>query len=156
MLTNISVRSLSSTIHGQSAGAPLIVAPIGLHELYHPRVNSPPPAPRPRGKYPSRFSCQSSRTIEEVAGAMGDAPRFFQLYWSRDRDLTRSFLRRAEAAGFSALVVTLDTRLLGWRPRDLDLGHNPFLLGKGQANYTSDPVFRAALARPPKRTVSLR
>ena len=90
------------------------------------------------------------RTIEDVARAMGDAPRFFQLYWSRDRELTRSFIRRTEASGYSALVVTLDTRLLGWRPRDLDLGHNPFLHGKGQANYTSDPVFRASLARPPE------
>lgn len=150
MLTNISVRSLSSTIHGHSAGAPLIVAPIGLHELYHPEGELPAARAAAARRIPFSLSCQSSRTIEEVAAAMGDAPRFFQLYWSRDRELTRSFLRRAEAAGFSALIVTLDTRLLGWRPRDLDLGHNPFLLGKGQANYTSDPVFRAALAHPPE------
>jgi lactate 2-monooxygenase len=68
---------------------------------------------------------------------MGTATRFFQLYWSRDRELTRSFLRRAESAGYTAVVVTLDTRLLGWRPRDLDLGHNPFLLGKGLAGRGS-------------------
>ncbi len=150
MLTDISTRSLATTIHGQPAAAPLIVAPIGLHELYHPEGELPAARAAAARKIPFTLSCQSSRTIEEVAAAMGDAPRFFQLYWSRDRDLTRSFLRRAEAAGFSALVVTLDTRLLGWRPRDLDLGHNPFLLGKGQANYTSDPVFRAALVRPPE------
>ena len=134
----------------QAAAAPLIVAPIGLHELYHPEGEILAARAAAARKIPFTLSCQSSRTIEEVAAAMGDAPRFFQLYWSRDRELTRSFVRRAEAAGYSALVVTLDTRLLGWRPRDLDLGHNPFLLGKGQANYTSDPVFRAALARPPE------
>ncbi len=150
MLTDISTRSLAATIHGQPAAAPLIVAPIGLHELYHPEGELPAARAAAARKIPFTLSCQSSRTIEDVAAAMGDAPRFFQLYWSRDRDLTCSFIRRAEAAGFSALVVTLDTRLLGWRPRDLDLGHNPFLLGKGQANYTSDPVFRAALARPPE------
>ena len=149
MLTNISTRSLAATIHGQAAAAPLVVAPIGLHELYHPEGEILAARAAAARKIPFTLSCQSSRTIEEVAAAMGDAPRFFQLYWSRDRELTRSFIRRAEAAGYSALVVTLDTRLLGWRPRDLDLGHNPFLLGKGQANYTSDPVFRAALARPP-------
>ena len=149
MLTDISVRSLASTIHGQPAAAPLVVAPIGLHELYCAEGELPAARAAAARKIPFTVSCQSSRTIEEVAQAMGDATRFFQLYWSRDRELTRSFIRRAEAAGYSALVVTLDTRLLGWRPRDLDLGHNPFLHGKGIANYTSDPVFRAALARPP-------
>ena len=150
MLTDISTRSLVSTIHCQPAAAPLIVAPIGLHELYHSEGELPAARAAAARKIPFTLSCQSSRTIEDVAAAMGDAPRFFQLYWSRDRELTCSFIRRAEAAGFSALVVTLDTRLLGWRPHDLDLGHNPFLLGKGQANYTSDPVFRAALVRPPE------
>ena len=150
MLTDLSTRSLASTIHGQASSAPVMIAPIGLHELYHPEGELPAARAAAARKIPFTLSCQSSRTIEDVAAAMGDAPRFFQLYWSRDRDLTRSFIRRAEAAGFSALVVTLDTRLLGWRPHDLDLGHNPFLLGKGQANYTSDPVFRAALARPPE------
>jgi len=150
MLTDISVRSLVSTIHGQSAAAPFVVAPIGLHELYCAEGELAAARAAAARKIPFTLSCQSSRTIEEVARVMGDAPRFFQLYWSRNRELTLSFLRRAEAAGYSAIVVTLDTRLLGWRPRDLDLGHNPFLLGKGIANYTSDPVFRAALARPPE------
>ncbi len=150
MLTDISQRSLATTIHGQPAAAPLIVAPIGLHELYHPEGELPAARAAAARQIPFTLSCQSSRTIEDVAAGMGGAPRFFQLYWSRDRELTRSFIRRAEAAGFSALVVTLDTRLLGWRPRDLDLGHNPFLLGKGIANYTSDPVFRGALTRPPE------
>jgi isopentenyl diphosphate isomerase/L-lactate dehydrogenase-like FMN-dependent dehydrogenase len=150
MLTDISTRSLAATIHGQPAAAPLVVAPIGLHELYHSEGELPAARAAAARGIPFTLSCQSSRTIEEVAAAMGGAPRFFQLYWSRDRELTRSFIRRAEAAGYTALVVTLDTRLLGWRPRDLDIGHNPFLLGKGMANYTSDPVFRAALARPPE------
>jgi hypothetical protein len=150
MLTDISTRSLATTIHGQPAAAPLIVAPIGLYELYHPEGELPAARASAARQIPFTLSCQSSRTLEEVADAMGTATRFFQLYWSRDRELTRSFLRRAESAGYTAVVVTLDTRLLGWRPRDLDLGHNPFLLGKGLANYTSDPVFRAALTRTPE------
>ncbi|MBC7365213.1 MAG: alpha-hydroxy-acid oxidizing protein [Undibacterium sp.] len=148
MLTDISTRSLATTIHGQPAAAPLIVAPIGLHELYHSEGELPAARASAARQIPFTLSCQSSRTIEEVADAMGPATRFFQLYWSRDRELTRSFLRRAEGAGYTALVVTLDTRLLGWRPSDLEHGHNPFLFGKGMANYTSDPVFRAALKRP--------
>ncbi len=149
MLTDISSRSLESTIHGCAAAAPLIVAPIGLHELYSADGEFPAARAAAARRIPFTLSCQSSRTIEDVAHVMGDAVRFFQLYWSRDRELTRSFIRRAEAAGYSALVVTLDTRLLGWRPRDLDLGHNPFLHGKGLANYLSDPVFLAALPQTP-------
>ena len=154
MLTDISVRSLASTIHGQQTAAPFIVAPIGLHELYCAEGELPAARAAAVRKIPFTLSCQSSRTIEEVAQVMGNESRVFQLYWSRDRELTRSFLRRVEATGYTALVVTLDTRLLGWRPRDLDLGHNPFLLGKGIANYTSDPVFRAALSRPPEEDIT--
>src|SRR3712207_9055095 len=77
---------------------------------------------------------------------MGDAPRWFQLYWSTSDELVESLLSRAEASGCEALVVTLDTTMLGWRPRDLDLGHLPFALGKGIAQYTSDPVFRRLVA----------
>lgn len=150
MLTKIAGRSLTTTIHGQSAAAPFIVAPIGLHELYCAEGELPAARAASARKIPFTLSCQSSRTLEEVAQAMGESTRFFQLYWSCDRELTKSFLRRAERAGYTAIVVTLDTRLLGWRPHDLDLGHNPFLLGKGMANYTSDPIFRAALSRPPE------
>jgi isopentenyl diphosphate isomerase/L-lactate dehydrogenase-like FMN-dependent dehydrogenase len=78
---------------------------------------------------------------------MGDAPRWSQLYWSTSDELVESLVGRAEAAGCEALVITLDTTMLGWRPRDLDLGHLPFALGKGIAQYTSDPVFRRLVER---------
>jgi lactate 2-monooxygenase len=80
--------------------------------------------------------------MEDVAAAMGDAPRWFQLYWSTVDELVESFVRRAEACGCEAIVVTLDTTLLGWRTRDLDLAYLPFLRGRGIAQYTSDPVFQ--------------
>ena len=83
--------------------------------------------------------------MEACAAAMHASPRWFQLYWSSDDDLTRSFISRAEACGASAVVLTLDTTLLGWRPRDLDLGSLPFLRGQGLAQYLSDPVFRSRL-----------
>ncbi len=91
---------------------------------------------------PMVFSNQASAPMEDCAAAMGDAPRWFQLYWSTSDELVESLVGRAEAAGCDALVVTLDTTMLGWRPRDLDLGHLPFAAGKGIAQYTSDPVFR--------------
>jgi isopentenyl diphosphate isomerase/L-lactate dehydrogenase-like FMN-dependent dehydrogenase len=86
--------------------------------------------------------------MEQVAEAMGEAERWFQLYWAKDREVTRSFLDRAKAAGFTALFVTLDTPLLAWRPRDLDQAYLPFLHGVGTANYFSDPAFQAGLAKP--------
>jgi isopentenyl diphosphate isomerase/L-lactate dehydrogenase-like FMN-dependent dehydrogenase len=91
---------------------------------------------------PMIFSNQASRPMEECAAAMGDASRLFQLYWSTSDDLVASFVARAEACACETLVVTLDTKMLGWRSRDLDFAHLPFATGLGIAQYTSDPVFR--------------
>jgi isopentenyl diphosphate isomerase/L-lactate dehydrogenase-like FMN-dependent dehydrogenase len=86
--------------------------------------------------------------MEQVAAANDGGQRWYQLYWSKDRAVAASFLARAKAAGFSVLVVTLDTRLLAWRPRDLDLAYLPFLRGIGVQNYLTDPAFQAGLAQP--------
>jgi lactate 2-monooxygenase len=80
--------------------------------------------------------------MEACAAVMGQSPRWFQLYWSKSRDLVSSFVHRAEACGCSAIVITLDTTMLGWRSRDIELAYLPFLEGKGIAQYTSDPVFQ--------------
>ncbi len=94
------------------------------------------------------FSSQASVAMEMCAAVMGDAPRLFQLYWSRSDDLVQSFVRRAEACGCRGIVLTLDTTMLGWRPRDLDLGYMPFMRGMGIAQYLTDPVFRRELDLP--------
>jgi lactate 2-monooxygenase len=93
-------------------------------------------------------STQASYPMEEVAAANGDGSRWYQLYWPTDDELVVSFLRRANAAGYTHLVITLDTTLLGWRPLDLDRGYSPFLENQGLANYTSDPVFRSQMPLP--------
>jgi lactate 2-monooxygenase len=92
------------------------------------------------------LSTQASVPMEDVARALGGSGHWYQLYWSSNDDLVRSLVSRAEACGSDALVVTLDTAYLGWRPRDLDLGHLPFARGEGIAQYTSDPVFRRLVA----------
>jgi len=94
-------------------------------------------------------STVSASTLEEVAAA-GSGPKWFQLYWPNDRELAASLLARAEQAGYQAVLVTLDTFLPGWKPRDLQGAWQPFLHGVGIANYTSDPVFRGLLQRPPE------
>jgi isopentenyl diphosphate isomerase/L-lactate dehydrogenase-like FMN-dependent dehydrogenase len=98
-------------------------------------------------------STLTSATMEQVAAAAGAGPRWFQLYWPRSRELASSLVRRAESSGYSAIVVTVDTWTLAWRPRDLALGHLPFLRGTGLANYLTDPVFRSLLAEPPESGV---
>jgi lactate 2-monooxygenase len=94
---------------------------------------------------PYTHSSAASHPLEKVAEeadfAGGDDLGFFQLYWPIDDDVATSIITRAKKAGYKALVVTLDTWILGWRPSDLDTGYNPFLTGKGVANVFSDPVF---------------
>ncbi|MFL6039061.1 MAG: alpha-hydroxy-acid oxidizing protein, partial [Gaiellaceae bacterium] len=99
-------------------------------------------------RVPFVLSTAASHSIEEIAAAMGDAPRWFQLYWVRERDVVESLVRRAEAAGYRAIVVTLDTLVLGWRPRDLRNSYLPFREGEGIAQFTSDPVFTSRLPVP--------
>jgi lactate 2-monooxygenase len=100
-------------------------------------------------RIPFILSSAASHSIEEIAEAMGDAPRWFQLYWINDREVAASFVARAEQAGYAAIVVTLDTLVLGWRPRDLRNSYLPFLSGQGCAQFFTDPVFTARLEKPP-------
>jgi len=96
-------------------------------------------------------SSAASHTIEQIAGELGEQARWYQLYWPRDRELARSFVTRAEQAGYGAIVVTLDTWLLGWRPADLSEAFLPFLWGEGNKNYLEDPVFRGLLEVAPEQ-----
>jgi lactate 2-monooxygenase len=119
-----------------------LLAPIGVLELAHREADLAAARAAASIGVPAIFSSQASRPMEEVAAAMGDAPRWFQLYWSTRDELVASFVGRAERCGCEAIVITLDTTLLGWRTRDLELGYLPFLHGRGVAQYTSDPVFK--------------
>ena len=148
MLRDVSVRDTAVTLFGRTLPSPLLLAPIGVLEMAHRQADLAVARAAAAEGVPFIFSSQASVPMETCAAAMGDAPRWFQLYWSRSDDLVRSFVRRAEACDCDAIVLTLDTTLLGWRTRDLDLAHLPFLHGKGIAQYTSDPVFRASLAEP--------
>ncbi|HZF91722.1 lactate 2-monooxygenase [Streptomyces sp.] len=148
MLRDVRERDLSVEVLGRALPAPLALAPVGVLSILHP--DAEPAAARAAAAQgvPYILSSASSTPMEQVAEAMGDAERWFQLYWAKDREVTRSFLDRARTAGYSVLVVTLDTPLLAWRPRDLDQAYLPFLHGVGTANYFTDPAFRAGLAKP--------
>src|SRR6201996_4663977 len=142
----------SGTLLGMPLAFPLLLAPIGVLDLVCPQADVHVARQCAETNIPFIFSNQAGTPIERCAAVMGDAPRWMQLYWSSCDELVLSFVRRAEAAGCRALVLTVDTTLLGWRSRDLDLGYLPFLRGMGIAQYTSDPVFlgllRQAAAKP--------
>ena len=145
MLRRVEERDLSIELFGIKHPTPFLLSPVGVLELAHPDADLAVARAASALSIPFIFSNQASRTMEECASAMGNSPRWFQLYWSKSRDLVASFLARAERCGCSAIVVTLDTTMLGWRTRDLDLGYLPFLEGMGIAQYTSDPVFQKML-----------
>ena len=122
--------------------APVLFAPVGVQTLAHPDGDLASARAADELGLTYIHSTQGAYKMEDVAAANGDGSRWYQLYWPTDDELAVSFLRRAAAAGYTHLVITLDTTLLGWRPLDLDIGYSPFLENKGIANYTSDPVFR--------------
>jgi len=149
MLRDVSARDLSRTVLGTECPAPVGLAPIGVQTLVHEDGEHASARAAAAVGLPMAVSTMSTTTMEEIAAA-GDGPKWFQLYWPTDRDLAASFLTRAEAAGYRAIVVTVDTFLPGWKPRDLQRAWQPFLQGVGIANYLADSVFRARLAKPPE------
>jgi isopentenyl diphosphate isomerase/L-lactate dehydrogenase-like FMN-dependent dehydrogenase len=149
MLRGVTERDLSTTVLGTPMAAPVLTAPIGVLGLVHPDADLAVTRAAAALGLTSVLSTASSTTLEDVAAAAPEAPRWFQLYWPRDPELAESLVRRADAAGYQAIVLTVDTWALGWRPRDLALAHLPFLQRKGIANYLSDPVFKARLGGLP-------
>ena len=154
MLRDISARDMRCELFGTELHSPLLLAPVGVQAIVHPDGELASARAAASLGVPMVHSTAASHSIEDVAAALGDTPRWFQLYWPNDPELAASFVHRAEAAGYSAIVLTLDTFMLAWRPRDLSTAYLPFLKGIGIANYVSDPVFRAALDRPPEEDMA--
>jgi lactate 2-monooxygenase len=150
MLTGNVRRDLSVEVLGTSSPSPFFLGPVGVLSIAHEEAEVGAARGAAGAGVPFVLSSASSSSIEQIAEAMGDAPRWFQLYWIDDREVVASLLARAGAAGYGAVVVTLDTPVLGWRPRDLRNAYLPFMRGEGCANYFTDPVFRSRLAKPPE------
>ena len=141
-LRDVSTRDLSIDFLGRRRPTPLLLAPLGVMEMAHADADLAVARAAASLGIPYTLSNQASVPMEEVRDAAPAGSRLFQLYWSASDELNASLLRRAEASGCEAIVVTLDTHLLGWRTRDLDLAYLPFTRGLGIAQYTSDPVFQ--------------
>ena len=152
MMVDASTRDLSIDLFGARHPNPLFMAPIGVNGICTADGHGDLAAARASAMtgVPFVASTLSNDPLEAVADAMGGQPGLFQLYTPKDEELAQSLVSRAEAAGYRGIVVTLDTWVTGWRPRDLNAANFPQLRGAVLANYTSDPVFRSRLARPPE------
>jgi isopentenyl diphosphate isomerase/L-lactate dehydrogenase-like FMN-dependent dehydrogenase len=146
MLKDVGERDLSVDLFGRTLPHPVIAAPVGVLELAHRDADLGIARAAASLGIPYVASNQASIPLEQAFAATPGAPHWFQLYWSSSDELVESLIGRAEAAGAEAIVITLDTHILGWRPRDLDLAYLPFAQGLGIAQYTSDPVFRRLVA----------
>jgi lactate 2-monooxygenase len=153
VLRPVGDRSLRTEVLEVEMPAPVLLAPIGVQTLVHPQGERASARAAAAIGLPIVVSTASATALEDVAEANGDSPRWYQLYWPGDDELTTSLVRRAEAAGYSALVVTVDNYVPGWKPRDLQHAYLPFLEGIGIAQFTSDPVFRAALEKTPEEDI---
>lgn len=152
MLAGAAERDLSVELFGRSYPTPLFLAPIGVVGVMHESEHGDLEVARTAAAtgVPAVISTLMQDPMEDVAAELGETPGFFQLYTPNDRELAESFVRRAEAAGYAGIVVTLDTWSLGWRPRDLRHATFPQLRGACLANYFTDPVFRSRLEKTPE------
>jgi len=149
MLTGNAERDLAVEVLGLRSPAPFLLAPVGVLSIVHADAELGVARASKATGVPMILSSAASTPLEDVAAELGAAQRWFQLYWWGDRELAGSLVDRAGAAGYGAIVVTLDTLTLGWRDRDLRNGYLPFLQGEGLAQFFSDPLFRERLEMPP-------
>ena len=150
VLRDISSRRLETELLGTTMPAPVLLAPIGVQKLLHTDGEQASARAAASLGLPFIASTASATSMEEIAEAGGEGPRWYQLYVPNDRELGESLVRRAESAGYSAIVVTVDNSIVGWKPRDLQQAYLPFLEGIGIEQYLSDPVFLDALEKSPE------
>jgi lactate 2-monooxygenase len=152
MMVDCTRRDLGVEMFGKRWPSPLFLAPIGVLGICAQDGRGDLATARAAAATgaPMVASTLSNDPLELVAKSLGGATGYFQLYTPTDRELAESFVHRAEAAGFQGIVVTLDTWVSGWRPRDLNESNFPQLRGAALANYFADPRFRALLAKPPE------
>ena len=149
-LRDVSKRTMEAEYLGQNRESPFILAPIGVQSILHKDGEIASARAAAKMNMPFTLSTVSSITMEEIVKKSPEGEKWLQLYPSKDKNIIRSFIKRAEKAGYRAIVVTADTTMLGWRERDLNNAYLPFLRGEGLANFFSDPVFRKRLEKPPE------
>lgn len=153
-LHNVEERNQSVTIFGKKQDSPFILAPIGVQSIIHRDAEYASAGAAASMHVPYILSTVSSVSMEDIAKKYPESEKWFQLYPGRDENIMKSMVKRAELSGYHAIVVTVDTTMLGWREQDLKNAYLPFLQGEGIANYVSDPEFRKRLDRPPEEDIN--
>lgn len=149
MLAGAAERDLSVELFGHRYPSPLFLSPVGVLGACRDDGDLETARASANIGIPMIASTLSAAPLEQVRLAQGATPGFFQLYPPNDAELTQSLVSRAEAAGYAGIVVTVDTWVNGWRPRDLSNGYIPMLRGLCLENYRSDPRFQALVAAQP-------
>jgi len=144
-LNDVSHAETSVTLFGRSYSSPLLVAPIGVQKMVHEEGEVATARAAAELGLPFIQSTVSSCSIEEIAAATGTSPKWYQLYWSQNEEIAFSMVKRAEHAGYEAIVLTIDTMMIGWREQDIRSRFSPLAAGFGQGNYESDAVFMDSL-----------
>lgn len=153
MLCDTSKRDLSIELFGKKLSYPLLLAPVGVQSIVHPDGELASARGAAAMEVPFIASTASTYSMEKIASEVGQGDRWFQLYWSNDREIAASMVKRAEAAGYSAIVITLDTPMMAWREKDIEHAYLPFLEAKGIGNYLEDPVFCSRLESSPQEDI---
>ncbi|MRX53041.1 alpha-hydroxy-acid oxidizing protein [Bacillus idriensis] len=149
MLCDTSTRDLSIELFGKKLPYPILCAPIGVQSIVHPDGELASTQAAAEMNVPFIASTASTYSLEKTAEVSGNGEKWFQLYWSKDREIAASMVKRAESAGYSAIVITLDTPMMAWREKDIEHAYLPFLQGEGIGNYLADPVFCSRLEKTP-------
>lgn len=152
-LQNVSKVDTSIDLFGNIYETPFLLAPIGMMKLAHEDAEIAVAKAAAKQSIPFIQSTVSSRSIEDINAAVPDSAKWFQLYWSNQEDISFSMVRRAERAGYEAIVVTVDTVMLGWREVDMEHQFSPLKAGFGKANYETDPVFLQGLSDQSTETI---
>jgi lactate 2-monooxygenase len=153
MLRDTSTRDLSVELFGKTYKYPLLCAPVGVQSIIHPEGELASARAASAMEVPFIASTASTHSLEKTAEVMDQGDRWYQLYWSSDKEIAASMVKRAEAAGYGAIVITLDTPMMGWREKDIEHSYLPFLQAEGIGNYLSDPVFCSRLEKSPQEDI---
>lgn len=153
-LTDVSTLNTEVTIFGHTYPHPLFIAPVGVNKIAHEDGEIAVSKAAVKFGFPYIQSTVSSYSIEEIAAETKGSSKWFQLYWSsQNKEISFSMVKRAEAAGYEAIVLTVDTTMLGWREEDVRNQYSPLKNGFGQGNYGSDSVFMSSISDHSQKTI---
>lgn len=152
-LNDVSNVDTSIELFGHTYRHPFLLAPIGMLKTTHEEAELAVAKAAAKLDVPYIQSTVSSYAIEEVAEVSEGSPKWFQLYWSNNENISFNMVKRAEETGYQAIVLTIDTTMFGWREEDMTNRFSPLKAGYGKANYITDSAFLSTLKQDDEASV---